>query len=228
MYVIFDSLTGQISEHPDLTALVDTFSNRNLSPLYYWALGLEDWIALDQVLTKKIIEKKKYQLPSLPASQAQQATAPASAKPTIKPMVQQQPIPKTEIQESKFVSDEVTQKIQAPKAANNSDKSFEGRGSPRYDLRIKVILSNKEKTFLSYTQNISVSGVLLEDVIPVDFFQNEESEIFVSSPKKNEFLAFRCKPVGDQSSPRRFTFGQISPEALTKFQDWIDRLRKDS
>jgi hypothetical protein len=132
------------------------------------------------------------------------------------------------MQESEFVSEEVTQKIQVPKVAKTSDKPFEGRVSPRYDLRIKVILSNKEKTFLSYTQNISMTGVLLEDVIPVDFFQNEESEIFVSSPKKNEFLAFRCKPVGDQSSPRRFTFGQISPEALTKFQDWIDRLRKDS
>ncbi|GEM_PF-3360065 len=227
MYVIFDSLTGQISEHPSLSELVDTFSNRNLTPLYYWTLGLEDWISLDQVLTKKILEKKKYQLPSLPSSQAQQVPPPA-INATLKPLVQPVPPAKTEMQESEFVSEEVTQKIQAPKVAKNSDKPFEGRVSPRYDLRIKVILSNKEKTFLSYTQNISVTGVLLEDVIPVDFFQNEESEIFVSSPKKNEFLAFRCKPVGDQSSPRRFTFGQISPEALTKFQDWIDRLRKDS
>ena len=227
VYVVFDSLTGQISEHPSLTALVDTFSNRNLTPLYFWTLGLEDWISLDQVLTKKVIEKKKYQLPSLPSTQAQPAT-PIAIKPTIKPMVQPEPLSKTEMQESEFVSEEVTQKIQVPKGTQNSDKTFEGRSSPRYDLRIKVILSNKEKTFLSYTQNISVTGVLLEDVIPVDFFQNEESEIFVSSPKKNEFLAFRCKPVGDQSSPRRFTFGQITPEALTKFQDWIDRLRKDS
>lgn len=211
MYVVFDSLTGQISEHPNLIALVNTFSNRNLTPLYYWTLGLEDWISLDQVLTKKILEKKKYQLPSLPAIQPQQTTP-----------------SKTEIHESQFVSEEVTQKIQVPNTTAETGKSFEGRGSPRFDLRIKVILSNKEKTFLSYTQNISVTGVLLEDVIPIDFFQNEESEIFVSSPKKNEFLAFRCKPVGDQSSPRRFTFGQISPEALTKFQDWIDRLRKDS
>ena len=62
MYVIFDSLTGQISEHPSLSELVDTFSNRNLTPLYYWTLGLEDWISLDQVLTKKILENRKKEL----------------------------------------------------------------------------------------------------------------------------------------------------------------------
>ena len=106
-----------------------------------------------------------------------------------------------------------------------SKKTYsEQRKFPRHDVRLKVIISNKEKTFLSYTVNVSMGGVMLEDTIPRDYF-NSETEIFISSPKKNEFIAFRCIPVGDDKEPKRFSFGQISDSSLQKFQEWIDKLK---
>ncbi len=220
MFIIFDSSSGQLSEQPTLISLIEVFGKRDLSKLYFWTLGHEDWIPLSQVLTSQLVTKRKYQMPSLPSMDAVIPTPPTTP---VAPTIKTPPIPQTP------VNDEVTQKIQTKgHDKSNSGNPKEARRSPRYELRIKVILSNKEKTFLSYTQNVSTTGVLLEDVIPTDFFQNEETEIFISSPKRNEFLAFRCRPVGDQSSPMRFTFGEISQDALSKFQDWIDRLRKDS
>lgn len=221
MFIIFDSSSGQLNEQPTLISLVEVFGTRDMTHLHFWTLGHEDWLPLSQVLTPQLIAKRRYQMPSLPAMEA-----PIPVPPTIKT-----PPAATKVPQTPPVNDEVTQKISPAAAKAKGPFPTEGpdaRRSPRFDLRIKVILSNKEKTFLSYTQNVSTTGVLLEDVIPLDFFQNEETEIFISSPKKNEFLAFRCIPVGDQSSPRRFTFGEISPDALVKFQDWIDRLKKDS
>ena len=214
MFIIFDSESGQLSEQQNLTSLIAGFGTRDMKNLHFWTLGLEDWIPLNHVLTPTILEKKKYQMPSLPSM------TPKVAENFVKP------VPPVSIAPAPIAQAPAT----APKTVVHepSKGSLDGRKNPRFDLRIKVILSNKEKTFLSYTQNISLTGVLLEDVIPVDFFQNDETEIFISSPKKNEFLAFRCKPVGDQTSPRRFSFGEISQDALVKFQEWIDRLRKDT
>jgi len=201
VFIIFDSESGQLSEQQNLISLITQFGQRKMDHLHFWTIGLEDWIPLSQVLTPALIDKKKYQMPSLPAMLPK--TEEVIIKPVSKPVIA--PV------------------IEAPKKAN-----LDVRKNPRFDVRIKVILSNKEKTFLSYTQNISLTGVLLEDVIPTDFFQNDETEIFISSPKKNEFLAFRCRTVGDQSSPRRFSFGEISEESLVKFQEWIDHHRKDT
>lgn len=219
MFIIFDSSSGQLSEQPTLLSLIEVFGLRDKTYLHFWTLGLEDWIPLEKVLTPQLLQKKRYSMPALPQMEPQ----PEDIKviPTTPPSKPQIKEPQTK---TPVVSDEVTQKISPPIPTSGP----EARRSPRFDLRIKVILSNKEKTFLSYTQNVSTTGVLLEDVIPVDFFQSEETEIFISSPKKNEFLAFRCRPVGDKTNPQRFTFGDISPEALIKFQEWIDRLRKES
>lgn len=110
-------------------------------------------------------------------------------------------------------------------SANQSGKKkdfSEQRGAPRRQVRMKVIISNKEKTFLSYTVNVSTTGVMLEDKIPRDYF-NSETEIFISSPKKNEFVAFRCTPAGDEKEPNRFSFGTISEANLEKFKDWIGK-----
>ncbi|MFN8847528.1 MAG: PilZ domain-containing protein [Bdellovibrionales bacterium] len=223
MFIIFDSSSGQFSEQPTLLTLIDVYSQRDMSSLHFWTLGLEDWLPLSQVLTPQLLQKKRYQMPALPPMEL----IPEKPKMTViknteTPVTPVAPAPPAPLIEDEM--DEVTQKISPPIPTSGP----EARKSPRFDIRIKVILSNKEKTFLSYTQNVSTSGVLLEDVIPTDFFQNDTTEIFISSPKKNEFLAFRCTPVGDMSSPKRFTFGQISADALKKFQDWIDQLRKDS
>ena len=133
------------------------------------------------------------------------------------------------VEETDFVivSYEQPMESDSSKSANATKppKTYaEQRKSPRYEVRLKVIISNKEKTFLSYTVNASSGGVMLEDMVPKEYF-NSDTEIFISSPKKNEFVAFRCSPVGDDSSPKRFSFGQISQASLEKFQKWIEKIK---
>lgn len=103
---------------------------------------------------------------------------------------------------------EVLTKIQTP------------RKHTRHEVRLKVIISNKEKTFLSYSKNVSVGGLLLEDRIPSYMF-NEDSEVFISGPQRKEIIAFKCKPIGDQDNPNRVKFDSSSEEHLAKLKAWI-------
>lgn len=224
MFFVYQRPTKKVHEFKDFSSLLEHYKDSQIeaSSDLFWALGLKSWVPISQALTDSIIKKKKFQIPSLPAdlekeeaSEVEENTQPGVMNP---------------------LSDEVTREIrledpdfvivsyEPPTTPNKKADYAEQRKFERHEVRLKVIISNKEKTFLSYTVNVSIGGVMLEDKIPRDYF-NSETEIFVSSPKKNEFVAFRCTPVGDDQEPKRFTFGQISKASLDKFQDWITKLK---
>lgn len=101
-------------------------------------------------------------------------------------------------------------------------KYAEGRKFKRYEIRLKVIISNKQKTFLSYSKNISEGGILLEDRIP-PYILNEESEIYISAPDKKEIIAFRCRPITDGEDPNRLRFQDSQTAYLEKLRTWLEK-----
>ncbi|MFN8790667.1 MAG: PilZ domain-containing protein [Bdellovibrionales bacterium] len=243
MFFVYDSKNRKIQEYKDLSSVLESYEKNSSKDDLFWTLGLKSWIVITEALTENVLKKKKFQIPALPAdllmaieetrvtAEAEngivtlESTPPESA-PSPDPAEPKVPPPISNYQQSddfKIVSYEnETVAAIPPKSAGRENQ----RKSPRYGIRLKVIISNKEKTFLSYTKNVSIGGVALEDNIPAEYFApDKDTEIFISSPKKNEFLAFRCTPVGDQSDPKNFSFGQISPESLQKFQLWIDNLK---
>jgi PilZ domain len=224
VFFVYQRPTKKVHEFKDFSSLLGHYKDSQVanSSDLFWTLGLKTWIPISGALTDNIIKKKKYQIPSLPAEvlndpmDIEENTQPGIINPISDEVTRE-----IRIEESDFVIVSYEQPVSTPK----DNKSFaEQRKFPRHDVRLKVIISNKEKTFLSYTVNVSIGGVMLEDKIPMDYF-NSETEIFISSPKKNEFVAFRCIPVGDDKEPKRFSFGQISQTSLSKFQDWIDKLK---
>lgn len=243
MFFVYDSKNRKIQEYKDLLSLLESYENNSSKDDLFWSLGLKSWIVITEALTENVLKKKKFQIPALPADllmvseetraaaqaetqvvtltppPAETTQSPAPEVPTTPP-----PIPNYQQPDDfKIITyeDETVAATPAKSAGRENQ-----RKSPRYDIRLKVIISNKEKTFLSYTKNVSIGGVALEDNIPAEYFApDKDTEIFISSPKKNEFLAFRCTPVGDHSDPKNFSFGQISPESLQKFQLWIDKLK---
>lgn len=220
MFFIYQRPSKKVHEFKDLATLLEHYKNsqvRNSSDLF-WTLGLKNWISISEAIDENTIKKKKYQIPSTPLenspNEQEENTQPGVDNPILDEVTRE-----IKIEQSDFVIVSYEQ----PVIANSNKEYSEQRRHARYDLRMKVIISNKEKTFLSYTVNVSMGGVMLEDKIPREYF-NSETEIFISSPKKNEFVAFRCIPVGDDKEPKRFSFGQISQSGLNKFQDWIGSL----
>lgn len=223
MFFVYQRPTQKVHEFKDFATLLSHYKDSQVSASsdLFWTLGLRSWIPISDALTDQIIKLKKYQIPTLPqevlAEEVEETTQPGVMNP-----LQDEVTREIKLEETDFVivSYEQPSRAQAPQ---DKKGPINQRRFPRHDVRLKVIISNKAKTFLSYTINVSMGGVMLEDSIPRDYF-NSETEIFISSPKKNEFVAFRCIPVGDEQEPKRFSFGQISQSSLEKFQEWVDRL----
>lgn len=246
MFFVYSTQSQKVYEYKDLNSFLEGCQKSHAMGDLFWTLGLKSWISISEVITNNILKQRKLDLPPIPGAEITEVIyAPPvmeSLKPAAPPTVQAPkpaasaptpPPPPTKAEPIKVVKPEEEFKIISyePPVPTESQKTqpakpINQRKFPRYTIRLKVIISNKEKTFLSYTSNVSIGGVALEDNIPAEYFnESKDSEIFISSPKKNEFLAFRCTPVGDETDPKRFSFGQISEESLNKFQDWIDKLK---
>lgn len=76
----------------------------------------------------------------------------------------------------------------------------------RHELKIEILLiSQKGKTFKSYSKNISLSGSLLEDNIPFDFYGVQFDLIVVNrnpSNPQNGRVQVRAQTVGDGLTQR--------------------------
>jgi|GEM_PF-5387282 len=87
-----------------------------------------------------------------------------------------------------FNGDEITwSNIQKPKVdfSKFSKKSLDSREA-RHELKIEVLLiSPKGKSFRSCSKNISLSGSLLEDTIPFDYYDVAFDVVIINSKTKN-------------------------------------------
>lgn len=81
-----------------------------------------------------------------------------------------------------------------------------GKRETRHDLKIEVLLISKRgKTFRSKSKNISLSGALLEDTIPFEFYDTTFDLVVLSTltkdPKKAR-VKLEGKTVGDTKNSR--------------------------
>lgn len=88
--------------------------------------------------------------------------------------------------------------------------SADRRDGVRYNFSIEIILITKKgKTFKSQSENISISGVKLKDIIPPDFLMTDFSVIISNKLEKDPKKArihFNSKCVGDVSDAKRLVF----------------------
>lgn len=119
-----------------------------------------------------------------------------------------------------------------------TEKMSFSRRSPRHELKIEVLLiSPKGKTFRSTSSNISLSGSLLEDNIPFDYYGTIFDVVIVNRTAKhpvNARVTLKAKTVGDGLT-QRISFHDISTNQKKMLhgllQDYLDeqqRLTKKS
>lgn len=96
-------------------------------------------------------------------------------------------------------------------------KTMDNR-SPRHELKIEVLLiSQRGKTFRSRSKNISLSGILLEDTMPFEFYDNIFDLVVISNLTKDPRKA-RVKLQGKAIVPSGNRSQRIQYEAATEEQ----------
>jgi hypothetical protein len=81
------------------------------------------------------------------------------------------------------------------------------------------VLISKERSFRTFSKNISLGGTLLEDEIPKDFLGKPFDLIIINrfeTDKNKGRLLFRAKIVGDIINPRRLMFTEADPQMTAR------------
>lgn len=99
------------------------------------------------------------------------------------------------------------------------------RRNKRHDFKIEAVLVTKKGTsFRTHSKNISMTGTLLEDEIPKDFFHRPFEMILINrsviDPKRNR-VHLTGRIVGDLSDPRRLVFVEQDDEVYQKLNGLI-------
>lgn len=109
-------------------------------------------------------------------------------------------------------------KVKTPKHSSTNDEANR-RIAIRHNFKIEIVIITKEKTFRTFSKNISLGGTLLEDEIPKDFLNKPFDLIIINSfeqdPQKRRLL-FKAKIVGDITDPRRLMFMETEHHMMSR------------
>ncbi len=111
-----------------------------------------------------------------------------------------------------------TVKIKTPKQ-RDTNPSAKRRTTLRHDFKIEIVIISKEKSFRTFSKNISLGGTLLEDEIPKDFLNKPFDLIIINrfeTESTKRQLLFKAKIVGDISNPRRLMFLETDPQMMSR------------
>lgn len=94
-----------------------------------------------------------------------------------------------------------------------------GQRATRHELKIEVLLiSKKNVTFRSYSKNISLTGVLLEDTIPFEFYDTKFEVVVINSagtdPKKSRVKLMAQVVSSIDGLTQRLMFYQPTEEQM--------------
>lgn len=107
---------------------------------------------------------------------------------------------------------------------DNLQKNYQNRAE-RHELKIEILLINqRNKTFRSFSRNISLSGTLLEDNVPSDFYGSQFDLVVVnrhSSKHLNSRVQVRAETVGDGLT-RRIHFVNLNPNQIERLTDLLN------
>ncbi len=82
------------------------------------------------------------------------------------------------------------------------------RVAPRYAIQMEVIILTQSRSFRTTSVDVSASGALLKDFIPMDMMKSKSFDIILipSVDQSKKRLLFRGKAVGGPGPSTRITF----------------------
>jgi len=98
--------------------------------------------------------------------------------------------------------------------------------SERHEFKIEILLINKKnKTFRSFSKNISLSGTLLEEVVPIDFYDDNFDLVVVNRNPTNTLNArvqLRAEVIKNEGLTQRITFISMTPIQKQRLKDLLN------
>lgn len=241
IWVIYDAETKtQTKPMSVVQAQVTLLSLASKDPgkFFLWTPGWEEWVCVRKFLESDqkyfVVAQPPKPVDILPAIPTETMTAthsvishgPHSDSPYTQVVSGDTPLRQDEFggyHEQDFNGDELDlskiKKIKPDTSSKKKPQQTESSGSdrrrdPRHNFKIEIVLVSKERSFRTYSKNMSISGTLLEDEIPRDFLNKPFDLIIVnpfeSDPAKARLL-FKAKIVGDMKDSRRLTFIEQDP-----------------
>ncbi|MEK6773868.1 MAG: PilZ domain-containing protein [Bdellovibrionota bacterium] len=119
----------------------------------------------------------------------------------------------------------ITIEFEESSTATKPSLFFNKRKHPRVKGRLRTILTNKAKAFITYSRDISLGGISVEHMIPKEILEGE-IEVYISDPTGRKSVVFNCNAVGLEDNSHRFTFSNTDEKQLTKLTNWLDELSR--
>ena len=252
IWVIFDSVT-QIQSRPltqeQLQSAIFKMKNTDLNRFHIWTLGWENWQSLKLFLeseqtvfikdleTAKNLSEEKTVRRSKKEKTELTNTRSVTKSATIIRLTDE--MTKTSFKlknkESFFDGDKLTWSgAKPPEDLNFSilKSSNYSKRAVRHELKIEILLiSPKGKTFRSHSKNISMSGTILLDRIPFDYYGTIFDVVVVNKHTENKInsrVQIKARTVGEGLT-FRIHFETVTPEQKKKLatllNEYIDAQR---
>lgn len=111
-----------------------------------------------------------------------------------------------------------------PRAPDLFGEPLDRRGAERFDIRIEVLIMSHGRSFRSFTDNVSMTGAILEKAIPNEFLTGHFEVAFISRYQNQvDRILFKGKIAGSLADPRRLTFTELPEESRLKLMSLIQR-----
>jgi hypothetical protein len=189
---------------------------------FAWQTGWEDWKALLDVEQFKEHVRIVSKPPPLPPRRHQVETPAAvatvekastsshlnqEALDAMMPPPAPQPVP-------------VAERRRAEEKAEPEKRQFERRRFPRYQIRFRVIIRTEELTFRTFTKDISLGGLSLENPLPERLLE-QKCQIFIGDVDSQESIRFTLQPT-ERHDRRYFSFAGVEESMTKKLNQWIN------
>lgn len=253
-WVLFDSITQIQSRsltRDQLQSAIFKMKKSDFNRFFIWTAGWEDWQSLklflesDQTVFIKDLETAKNLSEEKTVRRSKKEktefTNTKSITKSVTVIRLTDEMTKTSFKlktkESTFDGDNLTWSGAKPPKDLNFSKlksSHYSKRAVRHELKIEILLiSAKGKTFRSHSKNISLTGSMLLDTIPFDYYGSLFDVVVVNKHTENKMnsrVQLKAKTVGEGLTSR-IQFENVTPEQKKKLatllNEYIDAQREN-
>jgi hypothetical protein len=243
VWILFDSVGNKKSKPlsvVQMQMMLLTLKVSTLHQYFIWTPGWDEWVTLPVFLgsgqkyfvqaqpPEPLFKKEKHKEQQNRKSEAEERRSHNSEPQLFTEVLPSEPMAQQDYgyYYTNFTGDDLTLSgaPETPMKILISKTTFEAelerRRTKRHELKLEAVLVTKKGTsFRTHSKNISMTGTLLEDEIPKDFFNRPFEMILINrsiiDPKKNR-VHLTGRIVGDLSDPRRLAFVEQDEEVTEK------------
>ncbi len=115
------------------------------------------------------------------------------------------------------VAKEIQQEVQ--KETKNL-RPEEKRKYVRIDIRLKATFIFEQKTFRTFTKNVSEGGILLEENLP-QHLNDKKLEVFLTSPDQKINIKLKAHILKNDKVSKHIQFVDLSEKNVVLLQSWL-------